>query len=110
VSAINRSRPGFHPSDVATWSRRIAVNGSDATIWDLDFSPDGRTLAAACGDAKVRLWDPISGQVVLVLDGHSQRVNAVAFSPDGRTLASADHKGEIKLWQAGPCDDCTNPP
>jgi eukaryotic-like serine/threonine-protein kinase len=96
--------------DVATWSRRISVKGSDATIWGLDFSPDGRTLAAACGDAKVRLWDPISGQVVLVLDGHSQRVNAVAFSPDGRTLASADHKGEIKLWQAGPSDDCTNPP
>ena len=57
---------------------------SDAEIWALAFSPDGRTLAAACGDAKVRLWDPITGQVMLVLEGHSQRVNAVAFSPDGR--------------------------
>jgi WD40 repeat protein len=53
---------------------------------------------AACDDAKVRLWDPITGQVMLVLDGHAQRVNAVAFSPGGQTLASASHDGTIKLW------------
>ena len=63
--------------EVATWSIRTLVKGSDAAVWDLSFSPDGRTLAAACGDAMVRLWDPISGQVVFLLDGHSQRVNAV---------------------------------
>ncbi len=95
--------------DVATWSIRTSVKGSDAAVWGLSFSPDGRTLAAACGDAKVRLWDPISGQVVLVLDGHSKRVNAVVFSPDGQTLASADHKGEVKLWQAGPTGDGMSP-
>jgi eukaryotic-like serine/threonine-protein kinase len=86
--------------DVATWSRRRSVKGSDAGIWGLSFSPDGRTLAAACGDAKVRLWDPITGQVMLVLDGHSQRVNAVAFAPDGSVLASAGHDGAIRLWHA----------
>ncbi len=84
--------------DVATWSRRTSVKGSDAAIWGLSFSPDGRTLAAGCNDAKVRLWDPITGQVMLVLDGHAQRVNAVAFNPDGQTLASASHDGAIKLW------------
>ena len=64
--------------------------------------PPGRSVrkktAAGCDDAKVCLWDPITGQVMLVLDGHSQRVNAVAFSPDGQTLASASHDGAIKLW------------
>jgi eukaryotic-like serine/threonine-protein kinase len=84
--------------DVATWSRRTSVKGSDVAVWSLSFSPDGRTLAAGCNDAKVRLWDPITGQVMLVLDGHAQRVNAVAFSPDGHTLASASHDGAIKLW------------
>jgi WD40 repeat protein len=62
----------------------------------------GIALAAACGDAKVRLWDPLTGQVTLVLDSHAQRVNAVAFSPDGQSLASASHGGAIKLWRAGP--------
>ena len=77
-----------------------SVKGSDTGIWGLSFSPDGRTLAAACGDARVRLWDPVTGEEILVLDGHSQRVNAVAFAPDGATLASAGHDGAIKLWRA----------
>jgi len=82
------------------WTRRRSVKGSDTAIWGLAFSPDGRTLAAACGDAKVRLWDPITGRMTLVLDGHSQRVNAVAFAPDGRALASASHDGAIRFWCA----------
>ncbi len=86
--------------EVATWSQRTSVKGSDAPVSGLTFSPDGRTLAAACGDAKVRLWDPLTGQVTLVLDGHAQRVNAVAFAPDGRSLASAGHDGAIKLWRS----------
>ena len=71
--------------DVATWSRRRSVKGSDMAIWGLSFSPDGRTLAAACGDAKVRLWDPVTGQLILVLDGHAhrrQRRGVLARRPD----------------------------
>jgi WD40 repeat protein len=86
---------------VVTWSKRAFVKLSSAPVWGLAFSPDGRTLAAGCGDARVRLWDPVTGQLLLVLDGHTQRVNTVAFSPDGRSLASASHDGAIRLWQAG---------
>jgi WD40 repeat protein len=83
---------------------RTLIKGSDAAVWGLAFSPDGQTLAAACDDAKIRLWDPSTGQVILGLDGHAQRVNAVAFSPDGGTLASASHDGAVKLWQGGDPD------
>ncbi|MGO9913667.1 MAG: WD40 repeat domain-containing protein [Isosphaeraceae bacterium] len=55
---------------------------------------------AACGDAKVRLGDPLTGQVILVLNGHSQRVSAVAFAPDGSALASASLDGAARLWYA----------
>src|SRR5262249_54479579 len=63
--------------DVASWQRRRSVRESDTPIRGLGFSPDSRTLAAACDDARIRLCDSRTGQVTLVLTGHAERVNAV---------------------------------
>jgi RNA polymerase sigma factor (sigma-70 family) len=49
------------------------------------FSPDGKTLASACG-REVRLWDVASGKSIVKLEGNQER-RCLAFSPDGRTLA-----------------------
>jgi RNA polymerase sigma factor (sigma-70 family) len=53
------------------------------------FSPDGRTLAAACwSDSSIRLWDLASGKELRRLRGQ-KCPERLAFSPDGKTLASA---------------------
>ena len=72
----------------------------EAPVWGLSYSPDVETLAAACGDATVRLLHPNTSQILLELDGHTTRVNAVAFAPGGRAVASASHDGAIKVWSA----------
>src|SRR5439155_2397112 len=61
----------------------------DASGFGLDFSPDGRLLAAPCGGHCVKVWDLATGEEMLVLRGHTERVVRVAFSPDRRLLASA---------------------
>ena len=40
-------------------------------------------------DQTVKVWDATSGQEMLTLKGHTDRVRSVAFSPDGKRLASA---------------------
>ena len=56
-------------------------------IHDLDFSPDGRTLASAGDEGVVRIWDVATGKQILKLQGHQGGAHAAAFSPDGRHIA-----------------------
>src|SRR5262249_8144909 len=62
------------------------------------FAPDGRTLAMACREGSVRLWEVASGTLVATLKGHSSAVNAVVYSPDSRTLASGGTDQTGRLW------------
>jgi WD40 repeat protein/serine/threonine protein kinase len=68
------------------------------TGFGLDFSPDGRLLAAPCGDQAIKVWDMTTGEQVLVCRGHTKRVICVAFSPDSRRLASASEDHKVKVW------------
>ena len=69
----------------------------DARIYDMDFSPDGRHLAAAAQSKVVYLFDTAS-LATRVLQGHGDQVLRVAYTPDGRQLASHAWNGELFLW------------
>jgi WD40 repeat protein len=70
-------------------------------IGALAFSADGATLAAACSDGVIRLWDVPSGHLRLTFSGHTEIVTRLAFAPDGRTLASLGNDNVLNLWHLG---------
>jgi WD40 repeat protein len=65
-------------------------------------SPDGRCVAAACGDNKTRVWEVRSGRQILALD-HGSHVQALTFSPTSAMLATAgattSRDGTTRLWE-----------
>jgi dipeptidyl aminopeptidase/acylaminoacyl peptidase len=66
------------------------------------FSSDGKQIVTASADGTVRVWDTLSGQVLLVLEnlsgGRLGWVNSAAFSPDNRYVIVTDSGPEVHLW------------
>ncbi len=72
----------------------------DEAVRDVDFSPDGTTIATADTVGRVVLWDTARRARRATLNGHTKTVRAVAYAPDGRSLASAGADGLVILWDA----------
>ncbi len=68
------------------------------TVFDLEFSPDGRMLAGAARDGSVLVWDVEEGALVRTLKGHRGQARFVAFDPSGWRLVSAGSDDTARIW------------
>ena len=87
--------------DAQTYEKRLVLRSNSG--WDLFnivvFSPEGKMLASGAAHSKeIQLWNPITGEKLTTLIGHTERVSSIAFSPDGETLASGSYDKTILLW------------
>jgi len=80
----------------------VQTEAHGGPIEDLAFSPDGKSLATACDDRKVRVIDAATGKTQALPGGHSEVVFAVAWAPrpEQDLLASASQDGTVRLWHA----------
>jgi WD40 repeat protein len=79
------------------WTRAIQT----PNIRMLVFSPDGNLIAAAGGDHTAMIWDAASGNLLRVLEGHSDDVMCAVFLPDGKRILTLGGGNDqtVRLWE-----------
>ncbi len=65
---------------------------------DLALSPDARWAAVGTLDGRVELFDVARATLVASLQGHTERVGALAFTADSAGLYSGDWSGTVLRW------------
>jgi RNA polymerase sigma factor (sigma-70 family) len=104
VLATISSDGNIHLWDIATGKNLARYGGMSPNNYHyaLDFSPDGKLLAAAVaagGPTGIRLLDPTNGKEIRTFEKSEDGVEHARFSPDGKLLATWPAENPvIELW------------
>ncbi len=88
ATAIEAWRKASSSVEVMRKDGAKQLRGHTGGVTSLGWSFDGKWLASGSEDRTVRLWNPVTGESLHVLEGHAQTVRNVLFSPDSRTVVS----------------------
>lgn len=103
VARENMNGEAGHPIglfDVAT-AKAVRAFGYRVRVTALAYSPDGKTVAAACADGKIGIWDTATGDCKEYFGTGQWRVHSLVFSRDGRWIFSGGEDGTVCGWRLG---------
>jgi WD40 repeat protein len=104
------SRGALRLHDVLTGKVLQNLQGCEATINALAFSPEGTRVAAGSTDTTALIWDVASGRLIHRLRGHTESVKAVVFSPSGRRLLTGGADDTIRTWNLDTAEELMSLP
>ncbi|MFC2129509.1 caspase family protein [Bacteroidota bacterium] len=83
--------------DRVTGSSIVSIKEKNV-VYHATFSPDGKYIATAGSDKRVKIYKVHSGELLHSFEGHSDWVKTCAFSPDGKYLLSASYDKTARVF------------
>lgn len=83
------------PPGITLWR---SLGEHKSIVKAINWSPDGKLLAAGTNDGTVWIWDAEQRKLLHILKGHASTVVAVEWSPNGERLTSRSSNGTIRVW------------
>ena len=107
--AIGTSVGSVYLMETATGEVLPNVLSHTSTVYDVDFSPDCKTLVTGCNDGGLRLWDLTTFEQIGPPMMQNDTVFRVKFRPDGKTVLSTCKDGTTRSWKVpGVCETAVN--
>ena len=72
------------------------------------ISPDGKWVVSFSGrfDKDLKIWDPVSGDDLFSLTGHTKSITGCDISPDGSWILSTSEDDTLKVWESKSGEFC----
>jgi WD40 repeat protein len=86
--AIGRENGAVSVWRTGSWKKPLIAFDHGAAVWDVAFSADSSTLAAASSDGTIVIWRSDASRPSTLVD-FDESVLSLAFTPDGRTIMAA---------------------
>ncbi|MGD9495763.1 MAG: WD40 repeat domain-containing protein [Armatimonadota bacterium] len=83
-------------SDMETGRPRLNWARHGGPVRAVAFTPSGDRVISGSEDATLRVWDPLSGECLLTIEGATLGAYALAVSPNGSTVAAGCKDGVIR--------------
>ena len=97
ILAFSGGDPKIRIIQTGTWRELKPLVGHAGAVWDIDISPDGKSLVSGSDDGYARVWDLATGDQIALLHV-AIPVSAVKFMPTGKQVLAGDFGGNLTLW------------
>jgi WD40 repeat protein/DNA-binding SARP family transcriptional activator/class 3 adenylate cyclase len=115
IPVVGADRTSFSPDGdqiaIASWGPNVVVvvdtssgeqaftlQGHEAPVTDVAWSPDGTWIATSGQDWTLRIWNPDTGTLRFTELGHRAWVQDLEWSPDATRLITGSDDGSAKVW------------
>jgi WD40 repeat protein len=93
--------PRLLPPRMARWGASMQVledNSNGVTCFA--YSADGTRIVSSSRDCIIRVWNAVTFEQIVELEGPHSAVNSVSFSSDSKWVVSSSDDQSVRVWHA----------